>query len=293
MTPALCFRTLPTQVCFDAVSVVLTTVGGKKKPKEILKGITGRIRPGRMTAVLGSTGLPLAVSSWAYLLQVLENRRSLTFWLAETRQEKLEAQYCWKEHRLRIFSTRLALTCCSTTCWWYRTRSYSSVNARQATQTVKETFTFYGNLHLHLSKKEKKEKVKKLIEILGLSQCKDTLIGNEANRGISGGEMKRVAIGVSLITDPCKRFSFWFVGLWLLLMFVDVARDYRCPSWPLANLFIAVLILDEPTSGLDSYNALALVKVLKTLSQEGITVLCTIHQPSSEIFEVRSGWNSV
>eukprot|EP01127_Copromyxa_protea_P023568 TRINITY_DN8860_c0_g1_i1.p1 TRINITY_DN8860_c0_g1~~TRINITY_DN8860_c0_g1_i1.p1 ORF type:complete len:616 (-),score=102.66 TRINITY_DN8860_c0_g1_i1:82-1779(-) len=119
-----------------------------------------------------------------------------------------------------------------------------------ASLTVQETFMFYANLHLDMSQEEKRERVDKLITTLALTPCRDGMIGNERQRGISGGEMKRVAIGVSMITDP------------------------------------SVLILDEPTSGLDSYNALSVLKALKTLASTGMTILCTIHQPSSTIYDL-------
>lgn len=67
-------------------------------------------------------------------------------------------------------------------------------------------------------------------------------------KGVSGGERKRTAIGYELITDP------------------------------------KVLLLDEPTSGLDSSTAYRIIKLLKREALGGMTVLCTIHQPSSEIF---------
>jgi ABC-type multidrug transport system ATPase subunit len=68
-------------------------------------------------------------------------------------------------------------------------------------------------------------------------------------KGISGGERKRTSIGYELITDPM------------------------------------VLLLDEPTSGLDSTTALRIIKLLKKeAKQNGKTVICTIHQPNSEIF---------
>ena len=65
---------------------------------------------------------------------------------------------------------------------------------------------------------------------------------------ISGGERKRTAIGVELITNP------------------------------------SLILLDEPTSGLDSFKALQIVKLLKNLSRKGKTIISTIHQPSSESF---------
>lgn len=46
------------------------------------------------------------------------------------------------------------------------------------------------------------------------------------------------------------------------------------------------MFCDEPTSGLDSFMALNVVQVLKHLTESGKTVLTTIHQPSSEIFNL-------
>ena len=65
---------------------------------------------------------------------------------------------------------------------------------------------------------------------------------------ISGGERKRTAIGVEMITDP------------------------------------QLLLLDEPTSGLDSFRATSLVQFLQKLARRGKTVVATIHQPSSEAY---------
>ena len=45
-----------------------------------------------------------------------------------------------------------------------------------------------------------------------------------------------------------------------------------------------LMFCDEPTSGLDSYMAQNIVQVLKNLASRGKTVICTIHQPSSEVF---------
>jgi len=86
---------------------------------------------------------------------------------------------------------------------------------------------------------------------LGLLGCKDTLIGNEAVRGVSGGEKRRVSIGVHLIDNP-------------MLVF-----------------------LDEPTSGLDSFQALAVMDTLKTMAAKADrTVVASIHQPRSSIYSM-------
>jgi len=45
-----------------------------------------------------------------------------------------------------------------------------------------------------------------------------------------------------------------------------------------------MMLCDEPTSGLDSFMALNAISVLKGMASKGKTVICTIHQPSSEVF---------
>jgi len=94
----------------------------------------------------------------------------------------------------------------------------------------------------------KKERVEAVIKQLRMEACADTKVGGALVRGLSGGERKRASIGYELITSP------------------------------------GLLFLDEPTSGLDSFTSLALIDILKELAQAGTTIICTIHQPSSEIF---------
>lgn len=47
-----------------------------------------------------------------------------------------------------------------------------------------------------------------------------------------------------------------------------------------------ILLCDEPTSGLDSFMAQSVVQIMKNLAQNGHTVICTIHQPSSQVFHL-------
>lgn len=81
---------------------------------------------------------------------------------------------------------------------------------------------------------------------LMLEKCLDTLVGGVVMKGVSGGEKKRTAIAVELITDP------------------------------------QVVFLDEPTSGLDSLTSYILVTYLRKLARVGKkTIIMTIHQPNS------------
>ncbi|KAF7829252.1 ABC transporter G family member 17-like [Senna tora] len=114
--------------------------------------------------------------------------------------------------------------------------------------TVYETFMFAADFRLGpLSLADKKHRVEKLIDQLGLSSTRNTYIGDEGTRGVSGGERRRVSIGVDIIHGP------------------------------------SLLFLDEPTSGLDSTSAHSVIEKVHDIARSGSTVILTIHQPSSRI----------
>ncbi|XP_073236643.1 protein white-like [Porites lutea] len=117
--------------------------------------------------------------------------------------------------------------------------------------TVKEHLTFQALLRMdkHTPKKKRMERVEEVMLELGLKKCADTVIGIPGRlRGISGGEKKRLAFASEVLTNPL------------------------------------VLFADEPTSGLDSYMAQSLIGSLQRLAASGRTIMCTIHQPSSEVY---------
>jgi len=120
----------------------------------------------------------------------------------------------------------------------------------QVTSTPQEAIRFSAKLRLPKSTKEKQldNLTSQILTELGLDGCADTMIGGALIKGISGGERKRTSVGIELVVKP------------------------------------SVIFLDEPTSGLDSYSAKKLCQVLKKVSVAGSSVLLTIHQPSSEIF---------
>ncbi|KLT42041.1 hypothetical protein CC85DRAFT_261114 [Cutaneotrichosporon oleaginosum] len=119
------------------------------------------------------------------------------------------------------------------------------------TSTVLETLQFAAYLRLPetIPRAAKDERAHQVLRELGLEHIANTRVGSGEHRGISGGEMRRVSIGVELVADP------------------------------------DVLVLDEPTSGLDSVSAARIVSLLKALAEEhGTTIIASIHQPSSALY---------
>ncbi|KAG2497027.1 hypothetical protein HYH03_005030 [Edaphochlamys debaryana] len=98
----------------------------------------------------------------------------------------------------------------------------------------------------------KRELVEEALRDLDLLACADTLIGDELRglKGVSGGERRRTSVAAELVKDP------------------------------------RLLFLDEPSSGLDSETAMGVVAALSRLARKGRTVICTLHQPNSDITEV-------
>ncbi|EGG18950.1 ABC transporter G family protein [Cavenderia fasciculata] len=118
--------------------------------------------------------------------------------------------------------------------------------------TVFETLSFYAQLKMprEMSYDDKIKKVNEVLAEMGLKRCKDTLVGDDKIRGISGGERRRVTIAIELLTGP------------------------------------SILFVDEPTSGLDSNTSLSVMRAIRKLANSGRTIICTIHQPRSNIYNL-------
>ncbi|KAF9350487.1 hypothetical protein BGX34_001194, partial [Mortierella sp. NVP85] len=118
--------------------------------------------------------------------------------------------------------------------------------------TVRETLRYAAELRMDssISQADKYAKVEDILDLLGLRECADVIVGSSAVKGCSGGQRRRVSIGIQLVTEP------------------------------------ACLFLDEPTSGLDALTAKAVVLTLKQIAASGRTVVCTIHQPRADIWHV-------
>ncbi|KAL9966624.1 hypothetical protein ACROYT_G024727 [Oculina patagonica] len=121
------------------------------------------------------------------------------------------------------------------------------------TLTVREHLSFQAALQMekHTPEERRRERVKEVMVELGLNKCADTFIGIPGRlRGISGVERKRLAFASEVLTNP------------------------------------PLLFADEPTSGLDAFMAQSLISSLQHLAANGTghTIMCTIHQPSSEVY---------
>lgn len=117
--------------------------------------------------------------------------------------------------------------------------------------TVKEHLTFMAHLKCdsRMRKFERQRLISDLLERTGLKKCANTQIGEDGEgKMLSGGEKKRLAFASELLTQP------------------------------------TILFCDEPTTGLDSYSAQQLVATLQQLAHRGTAIICTIHQPSSQLF---------
>ena len=119
-----------------------------------------------------------------------------------------------------------------------------------AQHTVREALQFSAMLRQprETPKEERLAYVETVIELLEMQRFADALIG-QVGEGLNVEQRKRLTIGVELAAKPS------------LLLF-----------------------LDEPTSGLDAQAAWSVVRFLKKLASEGQAILCTIHQPSGELF---------
>ncbi|XP_033221030.1 ABC transporter G family member 3-like [Belonocnema kinseyi] len=121
------------------------------------------------------------------------------------------------------------------------------------TMTVLEHLWFMARMKLdrRMVTWEIRQRIEALLREVGLAARHNVRIGNGGDKVLSGGERKRLAFATEqLLTDP------------------------------------RILFLDEPTTGLDAHSASFLISQLTSIANRGRTVLCTIHQPSSAIFNL-------
>ncbi|KAF0713779.1 Aste57867_4213 [Aphanomyces stellatus] len=118
--------------------------------------------------------------------------------------------------------------------------------------TVLETLRYSAQLSVaaSVSADEREARVQAAIDDMGLRSCTNTVVGDIFRKGLSGGQKRRLSIAIELLKSP------------------------------------TMLLLDEPTSGLDSASTMHVLSYILKLAGQGRSVVCTIHQPSSAVFDL-------
>ncbi|KAK4492622.1 hypothetical protein RD792_003440, partial [Penstemon davidsonii] len=194
----------------------------ESQEKVILKGLTGIVLPGEMIVMLGPSG-----SGKTTLLIAVEGRLG----------GHLAGNITYNN---KPFSNAMK----SNTGFV----AQDDVLHPHLTVTEKLVYTALLRLPKILTKEQKSQHAEAVITQLGLSRCKDSIIGGGLLKGIFGGERKRVSIAQEMMINP------------------------------------SLLFLDEPTSGLYSTTSQRIVSTLWELANEGRTIVMTIHQPSSRLY---------
>eukprot|EP01113_Clastostelium_recurvatum_P049929 TRINITY_DN9334_c0_g1_i1.p1 TRINITY_DN9334_c0_g1~~TRINITY_DN9334_c0_g1_i1.p1 ORF type:complete len:1457 (-),score=443.50 TRINITY_DN9334_c0_g1_i1:94-4464(-) len=201
------------------------TVKTKEGERILLDKVSGWIKPGQMTALMGASG-----AGKTTLLDVLARRKT---------QGKVEGTLLLNGLPLRVDFERI-------------TGYVEQMDVHNPFLTVREALRFSAKLRQDpdVPVEEKEAYVEQVIEMMEMKPLAEALIGDlDSGYGISVEERKRLTIGMELVAKP------------------------------------QILFLDEPTSGLDSQSAYNIIKFLRRLADAGMPLVCTIHQPSSVLFE--------
>lgn len=199
----------------------------KTESKSVLSSVSGEVRPGQLLAIMGSSG-----AGKTTLLNLLAGRLTSSYNVETAGQVLVNG----KKRDYKEFKQISAYV--------------EQHDHMYEVLTVEEQIRFAANLRLPKEKSSsyRENKTNEVISELGLKSVRKARVGGESKRGISGGERRRVSIGIELVTNP------------------------------------SLIFLDEPTSGLDSFNAMKVMQTLRSLAHEGRTIITTIHQPRSNVF---------
>ncbi|KYM75696.1 ABC transporter G family member 13 [Atta colombica] len=190
-----------------------------KPEKKILHNLTGHFEPGKVTVILGPSGAGKTTLLKIIAKRLINIKGTITINGVEQNKRMFCKKVCYVPQQFDLLPFL----------------------------TIRETLYIAARLKLNVNQNEHAIHlvVNDIVKSLNLSYCLNTL----ANK-LSGGERKRLSIGVELITKP------------------------------------SVLLLDEPTSGLDSIASNQLINMLHNMASANCTVVCVIHQPSSQMISL-------
>ena len=237
-------------IVVDGFSIALRSRG---KTKLILRDVCVAFRASTLNIILGSSG----AGKTTFLKALVGKFSGNSFPQGEIRFE-------FKNHPVTvdlIRGTERRGCACSRSITKLRAREtavrlgvgyVAQDNVVHEILTVHENIAYSARMRLgaSLSAKTKQEIIQDTITVLGLNHIQNAKVGNPLSPAgsISGGEARRVSIGLELVA---------------------------CPS---------LLILDEPTSGLDAVAANEVMSSLNKMSDLGVTVVASLHQPRYSTF---------
>lgn len=196
----------------------------------ILRGVSGEAHMGELVGVLGPSGCGKTT-----MLSILAGSVS-----SLSASSKVRGHITLDGEKRRAWASRLVAY-------------VPQFDFLLPTLTVAETLRYSAQLRLPAATpaRELDARVAATLEELGLSHVASSQVGGSSGiRGVSGGERRRVTIGMELVIDP------------------------------------SIVVLDEPTSGLDSHTALNLMVTLKSVASAGRIVMLSFHQPSPAMFDL-------
>ncbi|XP_062205285.1 ABC transporter G family member 25-like isoform X2 [Phragmites australis] len=201
----------------------LTLSIGKKK---LLQCVTGKLSPGRVTAIMGPSG----AGKTTFLNAVLGKTSG------------------YKKDGIVLINGKPGSM-----------QSYKKITGFvpqddivHGNLTVEENLWFSACCRLSkgMSRSDKVRVLEWVIGSLRLQEIRNSLVGTVEMRGISGGQRKRVNVGIEMVMEP------------------------------------SLLILDEPTTGLDSASSQLLLRALRQEALQGVNVCAVVHQPSYTLFNM-------
>ncbi|GFP97006.1 ABC transporter g family member 24 [Phtheirospermum japonicum] len=209
------------EIAFSDLTVTL-----KGKHKNLMRAVTGKIKPGRITAIMGPSG-----AGKTTLLSALTGK-AVGFMVNGTILINGKSVSIHSYRKIIGFVPQDDIV--------------------HGNLTVEENLWFSARCRLSadLAKPDKVLTVERVIDSLGLQAIRGSLVGTVEKRGISGGQRKRVNVGIELVMEP------------------------------------SLLFLDEPTSGLDSSSSQLLLRALRREALEGVNICMVVHQPSYTLFQM-------
>lgn len=219
----------PVAMSFRDVRYRVPQPGARAGEIELLRGISGCFRPGRLCALMGASG-----AGKTTLMDVLARRKNIG-------RTEGSIRLCGRE------------TAEVPNPVFHRLVSYCEQQDLHAPfTTVEEAAFFSARLRLpkHLPDARVRAFVRHILTLLDLDRLRGSLVGMSGVSGLTAEQRKRLTIAVELAANP------------------------------------SLVFLDEPTSGLDARAARLVGQEVRRLADTGRTIVCTIHQPSKEVFEL-------